>query len=229
MEKTIIPPVPKRLLVADNSTTLASCTVSIPYYGADTVAVAFNGLPGNQPMLYNNFVAIWEASMIPWTVPPIQKVPVTINNQSGSLVINDIIITKSSYIVGYGVGPDISNICCSSLIAAGGLMMPPSNVIINVDYIGTTSVSVHYQTLPGYLPKQYKNWIGLWQGYASPYNAGAMLGKAAIKNDASEGSVGINNVQIGINSNYTLIYFCGEALTTAAAILNFYTGNESAG
>src|SRR5215207_5215625 len=102
MEKTIIPPVSKRLLVADNSTTLASCTVSIPYYGSDTVAVAYNGLPGNQPMLYNNFVAIWEASMIPWTVPPLQKVPVTINNQSGSLVINDIIITKSSYIVGYG-------------------------------------------------------------------------------------------------------------------------------
>lgn len=229
MEKTIIPPGSKRLLVAGNSTTLASCTVSIPYYGSDTVDVSYSGLPGNQPKLYNNFVAIWEASMIPWTVPPIQKVPVTMNNQSGSLVIDDIVITRSSYIVGYGVGPDISNISCSSLIAAGGLRMPPSNVIINVDYIGTTSVSVHYQTLPGYLPKQYKNWIGLWQGYASPYNAGPMLGKAAIKNDFSEGSVGINNVQIGIKSNYTLIYFCGEGLTTAAAILNFSTGTESAG
>lgn len=222
-------PLPKtassRLLVKLDASALETCSVAIPYYDADTVTVAYTGLPGNQPETYKNFVAIWEASMIPWNIPPLAKCSVEQNAESGTIVIGGLTITKNSYIVGYGVGPDITDICCSAIISAGGLRVPSMQVIISLEYIGSSSLSIHYQTLAGYLPQQYNNWIGLWKGYASPYNAPAPVASIAVNNNSNEGTVGMNNVPLGINSNYTLIYFMGKELTTAAAILNFNTSD----
>ncbi len=76
----------------------------------------------------------------------------------------------------------------------------------------------------GYLPHSYNNWVGLWKGYASPYNAPKPLGLVEIPTDASQGSVGINDVAIGVETTYTLIYFAGPHQTDAAAILTFDTG-----
>ena len=216
-------PAAQRLMVELNTTSLEICTVSIPYFDADTVTVSYAGLPGNQPATYKNFVAIWEASMIPWTAPPLARVEIEQNSQQGTVVIDGLTVTRSAYIVGYGVGPDITNICCSSIISAGGLLAAPTQVSISLDYLGTSSLSIHYQTLAGYLPQQYNNWIGLWKGYASPYSADVPVSTVMINSNASEGTVGMNNIPLGINSNYTLIYFMGKELTTAAAILNFNT------
>ncbi|GAA3927883.1 hypothetical protein GO495_05685 [Chitinophaga oryziterrae] len=222
-QATVSVPVAQRLMVELNTTSLETCTVSIPYFDADTVTVNYAGLPGNQPATYKNFVAIWEASMIPWTVPPLSQVQIEQNSQQGTVVINGLTITRNAYIVGYGVGPDITNICCSSIISAGGLLAAPTQVSISLNYLGTTSLSIHYQTLGGYMPQQYNNWIGLWKGYASPYSTDTPVASVTISSNASEGTVGMNNVQLGINSNYTLIYFMGTERTTAAAILNFNT------
>jgi hypothetical protein len=222
------PDVP-RLLVQLNTPTLDTCSVSIPYADADTVTASYVGLPGNQPLTYKNFVAIWEASMIPWAVSPLAKMFIEQNAEQGTIVINGLTITRNSYIVGYGVGPDITNICCSSVISAGGLLGAPTQVSISLEYLGTNSLSIHYQTLAGYLPQQYNNWIGLWKGYASPYNPGTPVSTVMLNNNSSEGSIGMNNVSLGINSNYTLIYFMGKDLSTAAAILNFNTSTPATG
>ncbi|SFD59892.1 hypothetical protein SAMN05518672_102555 [Chitinophaga sp. CF118] len=229
IEATVSVPAAQRLMVGLNSTSLELCSVSIPYFDGDTVTVSYKGLPGNQPATYKNFVAIWQDSMIPWTAMPLAQLPIGQNSQQGTLVISGLTITSSAYIVGYGVGPDITNICCSSIISAGGLLAAPTQVSISLNYLGTSSLSIHYQTLGGYLPQQYNNWIGLWKGYASPYSAVAPVSTVMINSNASEGTVGMNNVPLGINSNYTLIYFMGKENTMAAAILNFNTSTPVTG
>ncbi|OMP75666.1 hypothetical protein BW716_29070 [[Flexibacter] sp. ATCC 35208] len=214
-------------MVELNNTNLDTCSVTIPYFDGDTVTVNYKGLPGNQPETYKNFVAIWEASIIPWTVPPLAQLSIEQNYEQGTLTIGGLTITRSAYIVGYGVGPDISNICCSSIISAGGYLAAPTQVAISLNYLGINSLSIHYQTLAGYQPMQYNNWIGLWKGYASPYNADAPIATVNINSNANEGTIGMNNVPLGINSNYTLIYFMGKENSMAAAILNFNTSTTT--
>lgn len=213
--------------VALGSPDLHISRVSVKDYRADTVTVGYQGLPGNQAHANHNFVAIWEASVIPWTEPPLKRMPIVHNGQSGTITINDLTITRSSYIIGYGVGEEISTICASTHLDAGGLRAAPTSVQLGINYVGTHSISVNYQTLYGYLPHSYNNRIGLWKGYVSPYNAPEPLGSVHISKDSSEGNVGLNDVVIGINTAYTLIYFVGHQLTEAASILTFITGQET--
>ncbi|HEY6327914.1 MAG TPA: hypothetical protein VI756_01160 [Blastocatellia bacterium] len=214
------------IAVALGTPILEVVSVQVKNFTGDTVSIGYQTLPGNQPQTYQNFVAIWQSSVIPWTAPPLKPpTPLKSNSQSGSLVLDGLTITRSTYVIGYGVGQDISNICASAVLNAGGLMSPPSSVQIGINFVGTDAVSVNYQTLSGYRPKTYKNWVGLWKGYASPYTGGPPMGRADIPTDSSEGSVGINDVPMAINSNYTVIYFVGAEQTQAAAILSFNTAD----
>lgn len=216
-----------RPTVALGTPTLANTSIVISNYTGDSVTVNYTGLPGNQPQSYKNFVAIWQSSVIPWGNLPLSRQDIGDNSEQGSIVLSGLTITRSSYIVGYGVGPDVSNISCCAIISAGGLLAPPTTVGIGLDNVGITSLTVNYQTLAGYTPNTYENWIGLWKGYASPFNGTAPLAKVSITDDSNQGSIGINNVPLGINTEYTLVYFCGAAYTTAAAILTFNTNDQA--
>jgi len=196
---------------------------------SDTVSISYAGLPANQPQTYQNFVAIWEATMIPWTVQPLKKESIGSNSQQGSFEMDGLTVTHTSYIVGYGVGPDITTICASAVLMLGGLAAAPTSVSIALSRLGPSSLVVGYRTLAGYLPQQYGNWVGLWRGYASPYNAAPPLAKARVDSMASEGEVVFNDVALAIDADYTLIYFVGADLTTAAAMLNFSTAQEPSG
>lgn len=212
--------------MALGSPDLQITTVAIQNYTSDIVFIKYSGLPANQPSSYQNFVAIWEATSIPWSQDPIQKTPIPQNSQIGTVVISGLTITTSSYIVGYGVGPEIPSICACAPLNVGGLRAPPTSVQIAPIGVGPNSVAVQYRTLGGYLPATYDNWIGLWRGYVSPYNSPKPLGTVRIPTDSTEGSVAINGVDIGINLPYTLIYFMGgsdrpQGNTQAAAILTF--------
>jgi hypothetical protein len=211
--------------------------VEIEAYSADTVALKYTGLPGNRPQTYKNFVAIWSATVIPWTAPPLRQVEIPSNSESGTVIIDGLTITKSGYIIGYGVGSTITTICASAVMNPGDQTSPaaapsPQSVQINVQYVGTNSVAVTYQALTGYLPHTSDNWVGLWRGMVSPYNSPKPLGVAVIPKDSTEGTVAINNVEIGINSTYTLIYFMGNSAlsqnnTMAAAMLTFNTSESN--
>jgi len=201
-------------------------SVTISDYTSDTLSVSYAGLPANQPKTYQNFVAVWEASRIPWTVEPLRKKFIEFDSERGSVGIDKLTITRTSYIVGYGVGPGNTTICASSLLALGGLLAAPTSISISLSHIGATSLTVSYQTLAGYLPQRYGNWVGLWRGYASPYNESAPLARVEVASMASEGEVVFNNVPLAINANYTLVYFVGQDPSTAAAMLNFSTALE---
>lgn len=207
---------------------LRTTTLGIENYTGDTVTARYVGLPANQPHSYGNFVAIWEDSVIPWTVAPIASKPIPQDRPTGTVTLMGLTITRSTYIVGYGVGPGTPTICGSAVLSAGGLRMAPMSVQMNLTYVGTDSVIIRYETLNGYLPATNHNWIGLWRGYVSPYNAPALVGSVAIPDDVTTGSVAIDGVELAINSPYTLIYFMGgpcdpQHNTQAAATLAFET------
>lgn len=215
-----------QLGIALGSIEESTCSIKIEDYSGDSVSVSYSGLPGNHPKDNKNFVAIWQASIIPWQNPDFNPVFIENNNEQGSLVLDGLTITKNSYIVGLSVGPKLTDICTSTILRAGGLVTAPTTVLIGLDHIGANSLTIHYETLAGYHPKTYNNWIGLWKGYASPYNPHDLVGTVNIKEDSNQGSIGMNNLQLGINTEYTLVYFMGKENTTAACILNFNTNDK---
>ncbi|MGS2763402.1 hypothetical protein [Sinomicrobium sp. M5D2P9] len=215
----------KLLYVQLGTTNLDIVTVTVDNFTADTISLRYSGLPGNLPHKYGNFVAIWNQTIIPWGQDPIQKQDISGNAQTGTIVMTDLVVTASSYTIGYACGPDYTDIAASTILSAGGLRGAPTSISIGLNAVGSNSVSINYRTLVGYRPKTYKNWIGIWKGYYSPFNSTNPLGFTEISSDSSEGNVAINNIVVGINSVYTLVYFTGKEETTAAAILTFNTGD----
>lgn len=216
------------LSIALATPSLQTCSLFIENYTADTVSLKYNTLSGNQPNLYLNTVMIWESSVIPWTVPPLACEQIPQNGQSGTVVMSGFVISSSQYIIGYAVGNLVTDICATAQISAGGLRAPATNVYISVASIQENSLTINYYTLSGYLPKSYGNWIGLWEGYASPFNAPKPLAKAKVRSNSNQGTVIIEDLELLPDTVYTLVYFMGpdegsgwpRTLTNAAAILN---------
>ena len=206
----------------------------IEKYSADTVSLRYKGLPGNQPYSYGNFVAIWESTTIPWASRPLSHQRIPQNSQMGSYEMDGLTITKNAYIVGYGVGSMITDICAVARISTAKLIPPPDYVYLSIFKISIHSLVVHYFTLSGYLPKTYGNWIGLWEGFASPYNAPKPVKRIRVKSNANQGTLEIKDIELKSNTIYTLVYFMGadqgkgwpRILSNAAAILNFQTANQ---
>jgi hypothetical protein len=187
------------------------------------VTVAYAGLPGNQPASYGDHVFLWQSSIVPWNVKPQRAMPIPSDAESGSVVLDDVRITQASYTIGYSVGPRILDIAAMATVAAGAHVTAPSAVSLSLDNIGTTSLTVHYETLPGYLPGAAGNWIGLWTGMVNPYDAPDPIATVPIADNTNVGDVGINGIVLTVDTTYTLVYFMGSARTTAAAILTFDT------
>jgi hypothetical protein len=98
------------------------------------------------------------------------------------------------------------------------------NVSLAINFIGSTTLSLHFVTLPGYDPVAAANWIGLWKGQPFIYsNQESPLATAKVTSSANEDDVAFNGVGLAINTTYTAVYFMGAALTTAAASIAFTT------
>ena len=211
-----------------------TCSLTVEEFTADAIALRYEGLGGNQPHRYQNFVAVWESTAIPWNAPPLSRQRIPQNDQMGTVVIGAD-VSNNAYIAGYAVGDRITDICAVAYISpTTELLTVPDRVRVSVAQVGENSLLVNYTTLPGYLPKTYRNWIGLWEGFASPYNAITPIGKTEVYSDASQGTVEICNIQLSVGRVYTLIYFMGHdrfkhdceniwhrAFTKAAAVFDF--------
>ncbi|WP_212005706.1 hypothetical protein [Chitinophaga sp. HK235] len=211
---------------------LYTCSLEVKNVTTDTIAVKYKGLPGNQPESYKNYVSLWPSATIPWNVEPAKRVPVPHNYEEGDFVIHDVTVKPINYTLGYGVGPMITDICtCAQILSVNYMEIVPLTVTISIVSVDKKSIILNYITLPGYLPGLYQNWVGLWEGFASPFNAPPPLGQTIISSNASQGSIEIKNVRIETGAAYTLIYFMGPlgppnwplCISNAAAMLYFKT------
>ncbi len=217
----------RRLAVALGTPELTTTGITVEGFTGDTVSVSYTCLPANRPHRFGNFVAIWEATMIPWADEPMRSVPIPLDGQKGSVTIDGLTVSASSYIVGYSVAKTVPGICASAILNAGGLLGAPMNVQLGVNTVGTTSLSIHYGTLAGYLPSTYGNRIVLYPGYASPFNPPKEMASVPIPTDANVGDVAMNGIAIGVGLPYTLVYYMRstgpDAASSAAAVLTFDT------
>jgi len=213
------------LAVALGTATLSQISLGIKEWGGDFLTASYITLPANRPKDNSNVLYLWEGSDIPWGSPPDARVAIPTNAMKADVTFSDIVVSMTSYIVGYAPAPDPTQVCASVVLDAGGLVGNALSVSIGVASIGTTSVTIRYAVLPGYRPAFYGNWIGLWEGEISPYNCPPPLSKKAVK-DVTAGTVTITDVPIKIDTRYTVVYFMHDIdkdanNTTAAAILRF--------
>jgi hypothetical protein len=216
------------LSISLGSPILLVTQLSVEHYTSSTVTVRYDSLPANRPLNNENFVAIWKSSVIPWQAEPLARITIPQNSESGTVVLSGFSVGRLSYVLGYGTGPNTSNIAASATISASGANLAPHYIQIAVSNLTTNTLSVNYQTLNGYLPHTYGNWMGLWRGYMSPYNATPPLAKLDIPTDSTEGTVAFNGLDLAVDATYTLAYFTGQPDRpdphTAAAMLTFKVG-----
>jgi hypothetical protein len=202
-------------------TSRVNCSVSVQNVTADTVTVAYRGLPGNRPQTYANKVAIWNSSVIPWGFEPVASMTIPQQTEQGTVALNGVVITDTNFVVGYSVGPDSASTCASAQIGADGGSVGESQTRLEIVGAEADAVVVRYHTLDGYQPSAEGNWVGLWVGRVSPYDAPAALARKQVATDSTDGTIELRGLRLKEHTPYTLIYFLGPDLTEAGAMIVF--------
>ncbi|CAM3224102.1 hypothetical protein [Burkholderia ubonensis] len=201
-----------------------------------TIPVAYNTMPGNQPAEYGNTLFIWQAgNAVPWNSPPEGKQSISSNSQDGSDTFRDLSVTTLSYIIGYAVGPDKTQVCASVFVpAVGGSDAAQIQKAIDIAlaqgnqasvavqaFPGATSVQVNYTTLDGYPPGANNNWVGIWERGTVPLSGADPIQKVSITSNSSTGSTGFSNIRLLRGHTYSVGYFMGPKQTMLAASYTF--------
>jgi hypothetical protein len=203
---------------------LSQVSITVPYVGPQAITVSYETLPGNTPKTNANFLAIWESTIVPWPVAPLSTQKVVGDTEQGSVTFSNLSVQSKPYIIGYAVGPDITDICATATIYVGGQIGANQfSTSMGIAAVTPDSLVIQYICCPGYQPQPAKNWIGLWQGVTSPFYAGAPLYQAPVTSTSSQGTVVMNGLALSFGTQYTLVYFVGPNVTDAAAILTFTT------
>ena len=210
---------------AAGAPTLTSDTDDLNHFTIQAVSPNYEGvivkywsLPANQPNTYGNSVSLWNSTIPNLQVEPLASEPITDNSEVGSVFI-PYGFQQTNYSVTYQT-TDYTSMCALAQILLAPAAVPiPTYVSLTISSLDSSGVKVIYSTLPGYTPAKYKNWVGVWQGYESPYSTGSALNTVPIPTDASQGEVAIPFTPGPFT--YTLIYFLGENRITAGALLYF--------
>jgi hypothetical protein len=211
------------LAIATGSPILTQCSLTVEGVTGTAIGLGFSTLPGNLATSYQNAVALWQGSIVAWNASPQTKETVPVDEASADFTFSPVSITRQAYTVGYAVGPRLGDFCACVTIGAGGQATNPQAVGLNISWIGATSLTLAYVTLPGYQPQANGNWAGLWQGQVDAFAPGTPVAQVPVSADTDQGPVVFNNVPLLIGTTYTVVYFMGPEPTTAAAQLTFTT------
>jgi hypothetical protein len=194
---------------------------SIPLDGIHPTQIQYryDTMPGNQPSSYADTVFIWQTSQqeIPVGMPWLNKHQIPNNTPNGDDTFDALKVTTESYLLGFGVGPEVRNICATIFVpaeAVGGdpTLWTPAAVVTAK---GTNSVTYQFSMPPGSQPQADGDWVGLWEGqppsalYGVPPNWFAQ-----VPVNSSKGNGSINGVTILRGTQYTLGYFKGGFQTS---------------
>ena len=199
-----------------------STMIRVAAITGDGVILVYSSLPGNDPSAYGNFVAVWEDSIIPYSKPPLQKIPISGNTPKGSLAVQNLMPDKNEYIFGYAVGPRVGDICAYAYIAPDKPEIAFSSTL-TLTLITPDSIVLSYSLPPGCDPVQNSASVALWRGSIGSYTK-PPLANAAITDDASTGNVALTNLQIIYGMTYTAAILMSHNPTSMAAWVTFQVG-----
>ncbi|MBV8710850.1 MAG: hypothetical protein JOY56_03695 [Solirubrobacterales bacterium] len=177
------------------------------------VVVQYTGIPGNQPESYHNSVALWDSwSPVidgPNKTPPLVVVPISGNLQPSTVFV-PWPFTGTDYLITYQVGDSLTTMCAAlELSLKLKVPVPPTAISLSVSQLDATSITIVYNTLGGYLPKTYGNWVGVWQGFSGPYFAPTPDSWAPAGSDHTQDVLTVSNLRIIAGFDYRIIYFMG--------------------
>lgn len=203
------------------SLTLSSLTqqttrVRTTHVGADLIGISYDGMPGNQPNDYQNYIALWpNDASIPWNADPEQVQLIDSNRPSDDTVFHNLDVTNNSYIIGYAVGPKLSprkqlqgNICSFVTVPSIGSAVAPETFepSLTMTHVGTNSVAARFNLPTGIQPQTNGAWVGIWRAARASYS-NAPEASAAVIVDAGQGDCFINGVTIRRGQTYTMAFF----------------------
>lgn len=189
--------------------------MSVSYVSADSIGINYETLPGNQPSNYGNYVAIWQNSnSIPWNQQPLKIQKMAGNTPSGSMVIQDLDTTKSTYIIGYAVGPELTvgqkygNICSTSYIANPGSGDPSIDFYSSLQliFVGDKSLAVNFNLPVSITPKANLAWAGIWRSSNASYTVRPDA-TTPVTIDTQSGTLTFDQFTIAIGETYTIALF----------------------
>jgi len=190
---------------------------------ATTINGNYNTLANNQPNTYGNCVYIWQnPNQIPYGVPPLASFAIPGNTQNGSFSFGGLQVQIKSYVMGFAVGPNVSQICSTAYVPAAGTDWQYFQTMLNVQDLGTDSLTVNYSTPSGNMPQTNQNWVGLWQGDTPSYS-NPPAAKVNVDNNNAVGQAVINNYPFLRSTTYTVAYFMGSKQTMMASSYTFST------
>lgn len=219
----------RSLTVVESSVRFETNKIRVTLNGT-TVTIEYSTLPGNKPALYGNTVWLWAGSVIPFSGPPPDPVdakPLSLDENVGSISLTGDIVRKE-YIAGYSVNGTTAAVCTSATVqppSFAELLLAPTWVTLSIYSVTTAELVIKYETLRGYKPRTYGNWLGLYKGDTLPWDAGTPYESVAPADDAQAGLARfIKPLDPGFT--YTVIYYMAdkkkkEANTSAAALLAF--------
>ena len=189
----------------------------------DSLIVSYRSIDGNRPHTFGNTVALWDVTMPdPEFDHPLTTADIETDANRGSILIKHD-LQGIDYLVTYQVGA-LTTMCAQLRLSLSltAMSAPPNSITMSVEQLTDTSITLRYDTLGGYLPQTYNNWVGIWSGFPNPFRAGTPAGRAEVPN-ATEGLVPIPNISIEPTFNYTVVYHMGnsEKGTDVGAALSF--------
>lgn len=187
-----------------------------------TVAFSYRSLPGNQPSKYGNFIAVWEDSVIPYSKPPLRKVDISNNNPAGSVAVPDLNPETNQYIFGYGVGPQISDICSYAYISPDESQTDFSSSLMLLS-VQPDSIILRYSLPPGCNPAQNGASVAVWQDSIGSYTNPPLITQR-ITGSSSTGTIAIVGVRLDFGVVYTVALLTSNSQTSMTAWVTFDVG-----
>ncbi|WP_431045840.1 hypothetical protein ACQUSR_29835 [Streptomyces sp. P1-3] len=145
----------------------APCTTKFQLQGKATgtqIPFKFDTIDGNRPKSNANTVFLWQTSdlRIPSTAP-LFSMPVKKDEPKGSDVFQPVSLERKPYLMGYGVGPEVKNICSLLLFNEQGEEQKHFFADLSIKEVGTDSVTFKYFMPAGTKGVTDRDWFGLWE------------------------------------------------------------------
>ena len=188
-----------------------------------TISVDYTAMLYETPAMNSCFLSIWQDTQIPFGRAGNTTVQIKGNERTNTQTF-DQLTTGVPHIVGWGAGntagttdPNYGSIGASVSFTPGGEGDDGTGIVTGISHqdiiapviVGTSSITVTFNTLMGNDPSANGNWIGLWQGSTIDFNGG-YLQKWDVTSHNNSDSQGLNTTaQIRTSSTYTLAYASG--------------------
>jgi hypothetical protein len=209
---------------------LRSVQLSATILDAGAIFTAFRTLPGNQPAKHENWIGVWSGAMIAAGQPPLRKVLIATENSVGEQILDGLSLQRKPYIVGYCPGPAQESVCATVQFTpdetpAGEPGVPFQSQIRLLAYTAR-DLLVQFETPPGNIPVENKNWLGLWPGAVAAFDGVNLLHRTWIDRRANEDSQVMSGVALAYDTTYTIGLGTHESINSIAATITFQTGES---